>query len=161
MTTSAALADPSDASAVAKEDAVATLEGNATGTSNGSAEQEQQEQVASDSSSERNKPRKTSGEHWKAVQRNVKMSLEFSRGFDTLRDMCDDQLITPDRIRKIQVLGEGAFATVEKAKLLYDGGGERLVAVKSLRPEVLQSKRDIESFATEVQLLRRLRHRYK
>ncbi len=55
------------------------------------------------------------------------------------QNLLGDLFIPPDRLKKAQKLGEGAFATVYKATLYDDAsmqGQGRPVAVKALKQEV-------------------------
>eukprot|EP00775_Hariotina_reticulata_P005978 gene5978-6217_t len=80
--------------------------------------------------------------------------------FDTLRDMSNDTHIDPSRLETIAVLGEGAYAKVEKAWYTPPGGGERyMVAVKRLKKELFKNLDDLKLFEKEVDLVRKLRHR--
>ncbi|KAL4421519.1 hypothetical protein ABPG75_010810 [Micractinium tetrahymenae] len=92
-------------------------------------------------------------------------------GCATVEELCGDSFIPTPRLRKIKALGEGAFAEVEKAQLLpaaagtagaggagagnwpASGSDKQIVAVKRLKPHVLESERDCWAFVSEARLL--------
>ncbi len=53
-------------------------------------------------------------------------------------------------------LGQGAFATVEQAKLKQRDGTDGLVAVKRLKKDLVRSSQDVTDFIKEAKLLGRL-----
>lgn len=74
--------------------------------------------------------------------------------------MSGENHIDPSQLVITKALGMGAFATVVKA--VYTprlGGVSHEVAVKQLKPEVLTSIVDVDSFKTEISLLRKLQHK--
>lgn len=79
--------------------------------------------------------------------------------FKTLRDMSGENTIDAGQLRSTKVLGMGAFATVEKAVFTPTEGAAYEVAVKRLKPEVITSIVDVDSFKTEIALLRKLQHK--
>ncbi|WIA16106.1 hypothetical protein OEZ85_012827 [Tetradesmus obliquus] len=74
--------------------------------------------------------------------------------------MCGQEaVIDPSCLTSIKVLGEGAFAKVELAWYQPPGSASRVqVAVKRLKPE-LYNAADLQLFAKEVALMRKLSHR--
>lgn len=77
------------------------------------------------------------------------------KGFATLRDMTDaDGVIDKSRLAMKGHLGEGAFAVVTRALL----DGVRPVAVKQLKPALLEDPVELKLFLHEMRLLRKLRH---
>ena len=77
------------------------------------------------------------------------------QGFKTLRDMLSgDAFISSDRITLQKPLGEGGFAFVNLALL----DGTRMVAVKTLKPELLDQPDEVQHFLAENELMRKIRH---
>lgn len=77
------------------------------------------------------------------------------QGFKTLRDMLPhDSIIDANQLKVKHSLGEGAFAYVNLAEL----GTGRLVAVKTLKPELLENPKDVKLFLKETELMRKIRH---
>lgn len=73
--------------------------------------------------------------------------------FRTLRDQFGVNEIDISELKTLQVIGEGAFATVEKC--LYtpsEWGGQqtKIVAVKKLKPDIVSNEPDLLSFMSEV-----------
>eukprot|EP00899_Mesostigma_viride_P018903 jgi/Mesvir1/27013/Mv20720-RA.1 len=83
------------------------------------------------------------------------MADKASKSFRTLRDMVPNDYISLDDMTFVRHLGEGAFASVEEYKHNTSG---QLMAVKKLRPEVLSSQADMQDFANEAALMRKLKH---
>ena len=69
-------------------------------------------------------------------------------------------LVSPSRLHKIRKLGEGGFGSVDLCRLegAHQSAEGRLVAVKSVRPELIQDLQDLQGFIDECDTLRRLRH---
>jgi serine/threonine protein kinase len=108
---------------------------------------------------------------WSRARAAVGAAAAASSSFRTLRDMVGDgSYVPPSALRRVRRLGEGGFATVELCDLLTaplpsppkeDRHQQRnylQVAVKRLRPHLVETRRQFETFAAEVSLLRRLRH---
>eukprot|EP00195_Chlamydomonas_chlamydogama_P013792 CAMPEP_0202899216 /NCGR_PEP_ID=MMETSP1392-20130828/7510_1 /ASSEMBLY_ACC=CAM_ASM_000868 /TAXON_ID=225041 /ORGANISM="Chlamydomonas chlamydogama, Strain SAG 11-48b" /LENGTH=475 /DNA_ID=CAMNT_0049585339 /DNA_START=83 /DNA_END=1507 /DNA_ORIENTATION=+ len=90
------------------------------------------------------------------------ISAEF-----VLQELLGDLFIHPNQLEFESLLGEGAFATVHKCSFTpaahnasagCPAGLRMLVAVKRLKPEVLQGSDDLKEFLTEANLLRKLKH---
>eukprot|EP00883_Tetradesmus_obliquus_P000915 jgi/Sobl393_1/10984/SZX65083.1 len=98
--------------------------------------------------------------NWNKASKAVMPRVEMSLSFKTLRDMCGQEaVIDPSCLTSIKVLGEGAFAKVELAWYQPPGSASRVqVAVKRLKPE-LYNAADLQLFAKEVALMRKLSHR--
>ncbi|KAG2431212.1 hypothetical protein HXX76_009740 [Chlamydomonas incerta] len=78
-----------------------------------------------------------------------------------LQELLGELFIAPERLTAQGTFGAGAFATVQSCSLdPPDGcGGPRLlVAVKSLKPEVLEDMEDLRRFLLEANLVRKLHH---
>ena len=91
---------------------------------------------------------------WKKAAKVLTL-VKASQGFETLRDMISEEAIVDrDRLELKSPLGEGAFAHVILATL----DGERPVAVKSLKPELLKDPAEIRLFLSENAVLRKIRH---
>lgn len=109
-----------------------------------------------------------------------------AKGFKTLRDQYGVNEIDVSELKTIKKLGEGAFATVEKCiytpKSSIDDTSKtprtpstmqsappatpitpkpsvREVAVKKLKPEVVENEQDLNFFMAEVSLMRKLKHK--
>ena len=68
--------------------------------------------------------------------------------------------IEKDRLTLLGSLGEGGFAVVEKMELLSeDRKSKETVAVKKLKPGVIEDDEDLKELVEESNLLRRVRHR--
>lgn len=79
----------------------------------------------------------------------------FLQGFKTLRDMLPhESIIDANRLKVKASLGEGSFAYVNLAEL--DNG--RLVAVKTLKPELLEHPEEVKLFLKETELMRKIKH---
>ena len=77
------------------------------------------------------------------------------QGFRTLRDMLpEDVIIDSSRLAVQKQLGEGGFAFVNLALL----DGAKPVAVKTLKPHLLESVSDVEMFLKETELMRKLKN---
>lgn len=64
-----------------------------------------------------------------------------------------------DDLTRGRVIGEGRFAIVEHCTLRRERAPEALnVAVKFLKPNLLNSPRDLQDFVNEARLLRKIRH---
>ncbi|GAX74900.1 hypothetical protein CEUSTIGMA_g2346.t1 [Chlamydomonas eustigma] len=114
------------------------------------------EATASTSASEHDVPVKTRGrELWDIVVKKVLKSLGVSRQFRTLRDREDVEIRRRD-LQQIGMLGQGAFAFVEKCIYLPQ---KRVVAVKRLRPDVMKNSEDLKDLMKEIALIRKLRHK--
>lgn len=114
--------------------------------------------------------------------RNVLTVVKTTNKFTTLRDLIGtDAYIEPARLRVGKALGEGAFAKVARAELWPEGEtprtstggaagggnggstagrGPQVVAVKTLRQELLTDPAQVELFVKEVSLMRKLKHRH-
>ncbi|CAK0785797.1 hypothetical protein CVIRNUC_009008 [Coccomyxa viridis] len=100
-------------------------------------------------------------ERWRSAIRKIRTGLLVSNSLDTLRDMTNNDHMTPESVTTVRKLGEGAFATVELCKYKSPiGGKEVLVAVKRLRPSILKDRSQLLDFVEETKLLRKLSHRY-
>ncbi|KAG2482383.1 hypothetical protein HYH03_018679 [Edaphochlamys debaryana] len=119
---------------------------------------------------------------FKDVGNQVRLSTRVSKGFNTLRDMGNsDNVIQTSELKTVRRLGEGAFAVVEEAIYtpeeplapsntattangLSKYGADapagppagRVVAVKRLKPEIVNHQGDLESFMNEVSVQRKL-----
>ncbi|KAG7669254.1 hypothetical protein Ndes2526B_g05554 [Nannochloris sp. 'desiccata'] len=95
---------------------------------------------------------KTSG--WKKASKVVNL-VQASQGFRTLRDMLPHgSIIDANQFKVKASLGEGSFAYVNLAEL--DNG--RLVAVKTLKPELIENPTEVKLFLQETELMRKIRH---
>lgn len=99
---------------------------------------------------------------WRGTKKKLMQHVEFSTSLKTLRNMCgeEDAFITSDQLVPVKVIGQGAFATVEKCEYVVADGMRCPVAVKRLKPELFEQQEDVESFAKEAELLRKIRHAY-
>lgn len=99
-------------------------------------------------------------------------------GYSGVADLCGPTYIPQTRLKKVKDLGEGAYAVVELAHLSpappgsdastdaphtttsggTTKGGSQVVAVKRLKPHVLESEEDVCSFIQEARLLIKMRH---
>ena len=117
--------------------------------------------------------RSASMERWNSAHTAVVMQLRVCRTFSTLRDMVADTYIQPERLKRVRLLGQGAYSVVELAELRHSSASgdskdavlaaspvER-VAVKRLRAEIFSQEGEYEMFSREVRLLRKLRHRWR
>lgn len=52
---------------------------------------------------------------WQRAKEAVQRSVGVSTAFKTLRDMRGSDVIRPDQLHTLRVLGQGAFATVDAA----------------------------------------------
>ncbi|GMH35820.1 hypothetical protein BSKO_03688 [Bryopsis sp. KO-2023] len=95
---------------------------------------------------------------WDRTGRIVKRIVRVSMSFRTLRDMCGKAYISPGQLETVGSLGKGAFAVVEQCMYTSLDNIVSPVAVKRLKPSVFQTKRELECFLKEADLLRRLRH---
>jgi serine/threonine protein kinase len=101
-------------------------------------------------------PAAATGRGWGAARR-VLGAVHASRGFKTLRDLVPDGgYVDAARLAPLRALGEGAFGAVELARL--DGPAGPLVAVKTLRPELVADRAELELFLEEARLMRKLAH---
>eukprot|EP00798_Chlamydomonas_sp_ICE-L_P005278 gene5278-18523_t len=78
------------------------------------------------------------------------MARLVARGFGTLRDQYGANEIKLEQLRTIKKLGEGAFAYVEKCEYTDKGGEKNTVAVKKLKPGIMQNPDDVDTFMSEV-----------
>lgn len=103
-------------------------------------------------------PSKGSGEldkGWRKAKAVLAL-VKASQGFATLRDMIsEDAMIDSSRLALSSALGEGAFAHVALGTL----DGKRQVAIKSLKPELLNSPEEVTLFLAENEVLRKVKHR--
>ncbi|KAG1667274.1 hypothetical protein FOA52_012563 [Chlamydomonas sp. UWO 241] len=81
-----------------------------------------------------------------------------------LEELLGNLFIHPDRLKNEGTLGEGAYATVFRAQLAppagdLQGGPATLVAVKCLKPSVLESNEQLKDFLMEANVMRKMRHR--
>lgn len=95
---------------------------------------------------------------WDRTGLIVKRVVRVSMSFRTLRDMCGKAYISPSQLETVESLGKGAFAVVERCMYTSMDNVVSPVAVKRLKPAVFQTKRELECFLKEADLLRRLRH---
>lgn len=87
--------------------------------------------------------------------KSVVTLVQASQGFRTLRDMVGEEcIIDKDCLAIKSSLGEGAYAFVYLAML----NGTTPVAVKTLKPELLQSKEDVKLFLLENAVQKKLYH---
>jgi serine/threonine protein kinase len=96
--------------------------------------------------------------------KGVLHAVRASEQFSTIRDRIGDSYIAKERLRVLKPLGQGAFATVELAELAAEGAGSRAakpkqVAVKTLKPELLEKQGELDIFLDEIKLLRKMQHR--
>jgi len=110
----------------------------------------------------------------------VLTAIQTTSKFSTLRDQLGggNAFIEPQRLVLKKALGEGAFAKVQQAELWPEGATPRvapkarqvsagspaaaqprLVAVKTLKQELLEDPEQVKLFAQEVALMRKLKHR--
>ncbi|KAK9786483.1 hypothetical protein WJX73_000896, partial [Symbiochloris irregularis] len=91
---------------------------------------------------------------------SVSLARSFIGSFNTLRDMTGESYIEPKRLRLLKELGSGVYASVHLAELSPQGGvGPKVkVAAKCIHPHLLRERRELESFADEAKLLRKLKH---
>lgn len=54
-------------------------------------------------------------QHWTKAREHVQRTVALSQAFNTLRDMNGSDFIRPEQLSTIKLLGQGAFATVEKS----------------------------------------------
>ena len=54
-------------------------------------------------------------ENWHKAKEHVQRHVAVSQAFNTLRDMNGSDFIRPEQLKTMKLLGQGAFATVEKA----------------------------------------------
>uniref|UniRef100_A0A7S3R107 Protein kinase domain-containing protein n=1 Tax=Dunaliella tertiolecta TaxID=3047 RepID=A0A7S3R107_DUNTE len=71
-----------------------------------------------------------------------------------LQELLGDMFVHPRSLRFDKLLGEGAFATVHLARR----AAGKPVAVKQLKPQVLQEPHDLKDFLMEVNVMRKLTH---
>jgi len=95
---------------------------------------------------------------WEKAQSKAVPSVRFSQSFLTLRDMIADAEIDLGALTKVNRLGSGAFAVVDKCVYKTDDGFKREVAVKRLKPDVFKLEMDLHDFVREAMLLRKLSH---
>jgi hypothetical protein len=69
----------------------------------------------------------------------IVQGIKLSEGFTTLRDQCENGYIHRFELELLKKLGEGAFATVELSKF----GGRKMVAVKTLKKEILEDSKEV------------------
>lgn len=87
--------------------------------------------------------------------KSVVTLVQASQGFRTLRDMVgEDCIIDKDCLTIKNSLGEGAYAVVYLALL----NGKTPVAVKKLKPELLQNNEDVKLFLLENSVQKKLSH---
>jgi len=72
--------------------------------------------------------------------------------------MIADAEIDLGALTKVNRLGSGAFAVVDKCVYQTEDGFKREVAVKRLKPDVFKSELDLHDFVREAMLLRKLSH---
>ncbi|KAF5837365.1 kinase-like domain-containing protein [Dunaliella salina] len=80
-----------------------------------------------------------------------------------LHELLGDMFVHPRSLKYEKLLGEGAFAAVHLARLLppdvpHRKSAGRPVAVKQLKPQVLQEPHDLKDFLMEVNVMRKLKH---
>ena len=87
-------------------------------------------------------------------------SLKFSQSFCRYMKPDGGAVVGADELVKVKVLGEGAFATVELCRMASSTPGDKaqLVAVKRLKPELVQNPTDLQCFVAECSTLRELSH---
>jgi serine/threonine protein kinase len=111
--------------------------------------------------------------------RRADAAVALAASFSTLRDMVGrDSFVEPSELRFVKRLGEGGFAKVDLCALEQEQQQQEaatattptptttpptpttttLVAVKRLHPHLVETPRELETFAREATLLRRLRH---
>ncbi|GMH43672.1 hypothetical protein BSKO_11594 [Bryopsis sp. KO-2023] len=80
---------------------------------------------------------------------------------ELLERLAGDQYIEKDHIRLLRKLGEGGFAVVEKAELDHgDGRDPEIVAIKTLKPGLIEDDQDLQELIQEANVLRKLKQRY-
>lgn len=89
--------------------------------------------------------------------KGVLHKVQASEGFVTLRDRVGDAFIDQTQLAVVKRLGEGAFATVDLAELTTRA--KQLVAVKTIKPELLADETELANFIGEVKLFRKLKHK--
>lgn len=67
--------------------------------------------------------------------------------------------IEKKHVRILKKLGEGGFAVVEKARLSVPGRDPEIVAVKTLKPGLIEDEVDLQELIQEANVLRKLKHR--
>lgn len=108
--------------------------------------------------SERGMQQRSAHDSWDTVRNKVSQQVKVSRCFATLRDMTDERCIDPKQLAVIKTIGNGAFATIDKATFLSSDGRKTLVAVKRLKGNVLTDESEAQQLIGEICLLRKLRH---
>mmetsp|Transcript_5088 Transcript_5088/g.16614 ORF Transcript_5088/g.16614 Transcript_5088/m.16614 type:complete len:414 (+) Transcript_5088:190-1431(+) len=98
--------------------------------------------------------RPSSADIFKAAGKDIMVRNSISGAFKTLRDMTggDDQPLEYSDLKKVRVLGQGAFAEVDE---MVDAAGARF-AVKKLKPQLADS--DLQDFINETGLLKKLKN---
>ncbi|CAD7700290.1 unnamed protein product [Ostreobium quekettii] len=85
-----------------------------------------------------------------------------SRTLAPLKELCvdDSMFVPPEQLMPGKKIGAGAFATVELCGYTDRAGKSRPVAVKRLKPELLEQEGELNKFVEEAKLLRTIRHEY-
>eukprot|EP00210_Caulerpa_lentillifera_P006598 g6303.t1 len=77
-----------------------------------------------------------------------------------LRQLAGSIYIENDRLKMLGSLGEGGFAVVHKMELISkDKNSREVVAVKKLKPGVIEDDKDLKELIEESNVLRKLQHR--
>jgi serine/threonine-protein kinase len=71
---------------------------------------------------------------------------------------CGATRIDVGRYALYDVIGSGGMATVHLGRLVWDGGGGRIVAIKRLHPHLVADADVVRSFVDEARLAERIRH---
>ena len=79
---------------------------------------------------------------------------------ELLQQLAGNIYIDKQRLKKLGSLGEGGFAVVEKMELHTDDKkSTETVAVKKLKPGVIEDDEDLKELVQESNLLRRVQHK--
>jgi len=79
---------------------------------------------------------------------------------ELLQRLAGNIYIEKERLKLLGSLGEGGFAVVEKMELMSEDGHSReTVAVKKLKPGVIEDDEDLKELVEESNLLRRVKHK--
>lgn len=78
-----------------------------------------------------------------------------------LQRLAGNIYIEKERLRWLGSLGEGGFAVVDKMELTDpEAISKEIVAVKKLKPGVIEDDEDLEELVEESNLLRRVKHKF-
>ena len=77
-----------------------------------------------------------------------------------LQQLAGDIYVDKEKVNRLTRLGEGGFAVVHKAELRNGfARGPEIVAIKALKPGVIEDDEDLKELIQEANLLRKLEHR--